>query len=451
MADYSTVGAFNTGNAASLSGDMITKIREAEEKAVLDPIDARLADWEIESEKITEIKGKVSELLNALKPFDLYSTSSNAFEQVTANTTGSSAVFDASDVGSLKEGTYQIDITQLGQKDVWQSNTQTLAETETVMAASILNINGQDFDTDGLTLQEFADQINLSTVATASVEEVGNDSYRLVLKSTDPGTANALTITETSTSFGFNDATDLDLDGIPDNHTMTAQNLQAKVDGVSYDVSSNSIQVDGNLRITATEIGKSTLSIQRDDSYILPAAQDVVNIYNEVTALISEELYSAETSVEDLSSLRTLQDGLKSMFYQDYGVNDENPVNLGFEFDQYGGLSLNSETFGKALTDNFDNVKEFFLGRAEDKGFGTTFKEYVDDLNAYDGLFSVYDDSMTARKTSLDEDREDTVTKLDTKYATMAAQFTAYASIIAQMESSFSGLKMMIEQSTSAS
>jgi flagellar hook-associated protein 2 len=135
------------------------------------------------------------------------------------------------------------------------------------------------------------------------------------------------------------------------------------------------------------------------------------------------------------------------MFLNSYGLNDENAINLGFEFDSYGALSLNTQTFGAALTDDFDAVKEFFLGAAEDKGFGTSFKEYIDDLNAYDGLLSTYDTNLSTRRTTLEEDKEDTIKTLDTKYATMAAQFTAYASIIAQMESSFSGLKMMIEQS----
>ncbi len=449
--DYSTIGAFNTGNAASLNGDVITKIREAEEKAVLDPIDVSLEDLDIEKEVFAEIKTKVNELLETVKVFDLFSSSSNAFEQVTASTSGTSAVFDAADVSSLQEGTYLIDITQLAQKDVWQSNTQTLAQTETAMAAETLDINGESFDTTGLTLQELADKINLSSVATASVEQVGDDSYRLVLKSAEPGTANALVISGTAaTTLGYDDATDTDGDGTPDNHTLTAQNLQATVDGVSYDVSSNSIEVDGNLKVTATDIGTSTLTIQQDDSYVLPAVQEIVDAYNNLTALITEELYNTETSVENLDSLRTLQDGLKNLFFGSYGVNDENAVNLGFEFDRYGALTLNTETFGEALTNDFDGVKDFFLGVAEDKGFGTTFKEYVDDLNAYNGLLSVYEDDMAERKTKLEEEREETVEKLDTKYATMASQFTAYAAIIAQMEASFSGLEMMIKQSTSS-
>ncbi len=449
--DYSTVGAFNTGNASSLNGDVITKLRAAEEKAVLDPIDTKLENLDLEVEKIAEIEAKMTEFLNTVKPFDLYSSTNNAFEQISATTTGSSAVFDATDVGSLKEGTYQVNVTQIAQKDVWQSNVMTLAETEAILGAETLNINGEVYDTTGLTLEQLVEKINLGSAATASVEQIGDDSYRLVLKSANPGIANALTISGTAaTTLGFNDPTDTDGDGTPDNHTLTAQNLKATVDGIAYDVSSNSIQVDGNLKITAAEIGTSTLSITRDDSYVIPAIQEMVDAYNELSTLITDEIYDTETPLNDTSSLRDLLSNLKSLFMDSYGVNDGNAVNLGFTFDLDGQLSVDTDVLGEALTNDFDAVKDFFLGVAEDKGFGTTLKEYIDDLNSYTGFFSTYTDDMTSRKTTLDEEREQTVEKLDTKYATMVAQFTAYASIISQMESSFSGLQMMIEQSTSS-
>lgn len=449
--DYSTVGAFNTGNASSLNGDVITKLREAEEKAVLTPIDTNLENWDVELEKITEIETKVADLLETAKLFDLFSSSNNAFEQISATTTGSSAIFDATDVGALKEGIYQVNVTQLAQKDVWQSNTLTLAETEAVMGSEILDINGTTFDTTGLTLQELANKINLSTTATASVEQVGDDAYRLVLKSDTPGIANALTISgAAATTLGFDDLTDTNNDGIPDNHTLVAQNLQATVDGVSYDISSNSIQVDGNLKITAAELGVATLSITRDDSYIVPAVEDLVAKYNELSTLISDELYNADSSIDDKSALRDMLRDMKSLFLNSYGTNDNNAVNLGFSFDFDGQLTIDTEVLGQALTDNFSGVKDFFLGVAEDKGLGTVLKEYIDDLNSYNGFFQSYTNDMTTRKTNLEEDRKETVSKLDTKYATMVAQFTAYASIISQMEASFSGLEMMIKQSTAS-
>lgn len=444
MSDYTSLGSFATGNAASLNGDLIQKLYDAESKSRVDPITTRLELIDTEETVIADINTKINELISSVKSLDLFTSGSNAFEQISATTTGSSALFDAADVGSLKEGTYQVDITKLAQKDVWQSDSQTLAESEIEMGAEELIINGDEsWDTSGLTLQELADTINLSSAyASASVEQTGDDSYRLVLKSLEPGDDNKLALTGTaSTTLGLDNGA---------NNVLIGQNLEATIDGVSYSVSSNSIQVDGNLKITATEEGQSTLSIAKDDSAIVPAVQEMANVYNELVLMITEELYSEEPSVQDTSSLKSMLSDIKNMMYGEYGENDSSLLNYGFGFDKTGLLEIDTTILGKALTEDPDNIKDLFLGVAEDKGFGTLLKEHLDDLNAYDGLFSTLRDSMVSRKENLTTDKEDAIADLDTKYDTMAAQFAAYASIISQMESSFGGLKMMIEQSTSS-
>lgn len=455
--DYSTIGSFGSEATQSLSGETINKIRAAEEKATLNPIVEDLENWELESKKVAEIQTKINELIETTKPFDLFSSTNNAFEQISASTTGSSAIFDASDVGSLKEGTYQISISQLAQKDVWQSSVYTKVQSEAALTDSgTFTITGAGSttvdiaDVNGMTLQEIADQINTSAIATASVEQTGDDQYKLVIKSTEPGSNNALSFSGTATLVSdYNDVTDSDGDGNPDNHPQAAQNLQATIDGISYDVSSNSITIDGNLKVTATEVGSATLSIAKDDSSIVPKVQEMATKYNELVLLITEAVYGEDSPVADTSTLRDMLSGIKNMFFNEYGLNDENAVNLGLNFDKDGLLIVDTKVLGKALTDDYDKVKDFFLGAAEDKGFGTLMKEHLDNLNSYNGVFTKYQESMLERKTTLEENQEKEIERLDTKYSTMAAQFVQYASVIAQLEASFGGLKMMIAQSQS--
>lgn len=458
--DYSMIGSFGSEATQSLSGETINKIRAAEEKAVLDPIITDLENWELETETIAELQGKINTFLETIKPFDLFSTSNNAFEQISASTTGTGAIFDASDVGSLKEGTYQVSVGQLAQKDVWQSSGYTQVQSEAALADTgtfqILDKDGtvkvDIADVNGMTLQEIADLINQSEFASASIEQTGSDEYKLVIKSDDPGLDNALTFSGTSALIAdYNDATDTDGDGNPDNHPQAAQNLIATIDGVDYNVSSNTITVEGNLKVTATEENSTTtLSISKDDSSIVPMVEEMVAAYNEIVALITTQVYDSESPVENKSGLRDILSGLKSMFFGEYGLNDGNAVTFGLEFDKDGLLSLDSSVLGAALTEDYDAVKDFFLGAAEDKGFGTLMKEYLDELNSYDGLLTNYQENMLERKTTLEKEKEETLDYLDTKYQTMADQFVQYASLIAQMEASFGGLKMMIAQSTAS-
>lgn len=442
--DYTTLGSFNTGGAASLNGELVQKLYDAESKSRVDPITKRLELIDTEATVISDINTKINELIAVVKPFDLFATGNNAFEQVTATTTGESAIFDAADVGALEQGTHNINISKLAQKDSYQSLAFT-SSTDLIAggqdAGDKITINGTDFSTEGKTYADLLEDINLSGTIDATIEQVSDTESRLIIKSQDVGTSNALVITQTGLDMGLED---------PANHVLTAQNLEATIDGVFYNVSSNSITLDGNLKITASKIGDSSISIQNDDSAIVPAIQDIANTYNELVLMITEELYSEEPSVQDTSSLKSMLSGIKNMMYEEYGVNDESLLNYGFGFDKNGLLEVDASVLGTALTDDPDKVKSLFIGVAEDKGFGTQLKEHLDELNSYNGLFSTLTDAMDTRRKNLTEDEKDAITNLDTKYDIMAAQFAAYASIISQMESSFSGLKQMIAAENSS-
>jgi flagellar hook-associated protein 2 len=452
MSDYSMLGSFSTGSASNLNGELIQKLKDAESASKIDPITESLELIDKEEEKIAEINDKVNELLTAIKPFDLFNSTSTVFDQISATTTGEAAIFDAVDIGALKEGRINVNISQIAQRDAYQ--TKTFASEDSVIttdASQSITINGQTFSTTNVTLSELATTITNNGIANASVEQVSDTEYRLVVKSTEPGVSNQLTITETDVNdLGLTDPTDTNGDGITDNHILVGQNLKATVDGVSYDVSSDSITIDGNLKITGTKTGDSSISIKKDDSAIIPAIQEFANQYNELLVMITEEINSDESSVQDKSTLRTILSDIKNMMYEEYGPNDANVFNYGFSFDKLGVLTIDEKVLGEALTNDIDDVKNLFLGVAEDKGFGTLLKEHLDDLNSYNGLFSTYESSMDSRKTTLEEEKEKAVNSLDTKYDAMAAQFSAYAAIITQMESSFSGLKMMIEQESSS-
>ncbi|MCK5294227.1 MAG: flagellar filament capping protein FliD, partial [Arcobacteraceae bacterium] len=232
---------------------------------------------------------------------------------------------------------------------------------------------------------------------------------------------------------------------------LTAQNMEAQVDGIDYDVSSNTITIQGNLTMTAIETGTSTISVQQDDSTIMPTLEDFVTTYNELVTLVDDELYSADSPIEDLGSLRMMMGSIKDMLFDSYGDTDEeNIFNYGFSLDETGYMSLDAEIFGAAVSNNFDNLKELFIGKAEDEGLGTALKSYLDGLDSYDGLLSSYGERMADRKTTLEEDKEEAQTALDSKYSLMSLQFASYTAIITQMENSFGGMKMMMDQSTAS-
>lgn len=428
------------GQAASLNSDLIEKLKTAERKSAVAPIEAKIEKMVKEKETFSTIEKKVAELLESIKPFDLFvSGAVTAFEQKSATTSGDSVTFDAADVKALKKGFTSVDIQTLAQKDVYQTNDVTGVQKDQVIGKGDLIVNGQVFKTDNLTYKQLADEINTKEGMSASLEQVGTDSYRLVIKSKESGLDNALLITGDAKSA-------LGLD-VTENHKQTAQNMKATVDGVEYNVSSNSLVVDG-LKISANKAGISTINVTEDNSQIEAQMKNFVDKYNELVSLIETETLGSDSSLNDRSSIKGIVNQIKDKLFGSYGAaGDKSVFNFGIELDKFGGLSIDSKKFNEAVQKDMAGLKDLFVGSAEKKGLGTVLKETLDTMKFAGGLLNSYDAAMRTRETILNENKEKAEKSLDVKYQQLALQFSSYGALINQMESSFSGLKLMIQQS----
>ena len=428
------------GQAASLNSDLIEKLKTAERKSAVAPIEAKIEKMVKEKETFSTIEKKIAELLESIKPFDLFvSGAVTAFEQKSATTSGDSVTFDAADVKALKKGFTSVDIQTLAQKDVYQTNDVTGVQKDQVIGKGDLIVNGQVFKTDNLTYKQLADEINTKEGMSASLEQVGTDSYRLVIKSKESGLDNALLITGDAKSA-------LGLD-VTENHKQTAQDMKATVDGVEYNVSSNSLVVDG-LKISANKAGISTINVTEDNSQIEAQMKNFVDKYNELVALIETETLGSDSSLNDRSSIKGIVNQIKDKLFGSYGAaGDKSVFNFGIELDKFGGLSIDSKKFNEAVQKDMVGLKDLFIGSAEKKGLGTVLKETLDTMKFTGGVLNSYDAAMKTREKLLNENKEKAEKSLDVKYQQLALQFSSYGALINQMESSFSGLKLMIQQS----
>lgn len=437
-----------SGQASALNSDLIEKLKTAERKSTVEPYETKIENITTEKEVFANIQTKVSELLEAIKPFDLFvSGGVTAFEQKSATTSGDSVTFDAADVKSLNKGFTSVEVTQLAQKDVYQSNTFNAATKDTAINQGDLVINGQTFDTTNKTYEQLATEITAKTGMNAAVDQVGSDSFRLVIKSEDTGIDNKLTISgAASQALGYTtDGTVIN----SANHILEAKNLIAKVDGVTYDVASNSITVDG-LKITANKEGTSTINVVEDTTEVETQMQNFITKYNELVALVDSEAYNADSKIADKSAIRDIVNQVKTKLFGSYGENgDKSVFNFGIELAKDGGLSLDSKKFNEAVQNDITGLKDLFLGSAENKGLGTLLKETLDEMKFSGGVLNTYETSMTSREKTLNDEKDKAEEALNKKYELLALQFSSYGAIINQMEASFSGLKMLIQQSTS--
>ena len=437
-----------TSGSTDLSSELITKLKTAESTSILDPITAEQEDTQAEIDALDEIQTMVLELLDLVDDFDLFTSDTNIFDEVSATTTGSSVSFDATDTSNMEEGTVSVEVTQLAQKDVYQSNTFNAATKDTAINQGDLVINGETFDTTNKTYEQLATEITAKTGMNAAVEQVGSDSYRLVIKSEETGLDNKLTISGAAADVLNFNGTD-PITGTT-NHILEAKNLNAKVDGVTYDVASNSITVDG-LKITANKEGTSTINVVEDTTEVETQMQNFITKYNELVALVDSEAYNADSKIADKSAIRDIVNQIKTKLFGSYGENgDKSVFNFGIELAKDGGLSLDSKKFNEAVQNDIAGLKDLFLGSAEKKGLGTILKESLDEMTFTGGVLSTYESNMQTREKNLNSEKEKAEKALNTKYEQLALQFSAYGSLINQMEASFSGLKMLIQQSTAS-
>ena len=437
-----------TSGSSDLSSELITKLKTAESTAILDPITEDKEETQAEIDAVDAIQTMVTDLLDLVESFDLYYTDTNIFDEVSATTTGSSVSFDATDTSNMEEGTVSVEVTQLAQKDVYQSNT--ISDKTATMESGTISITigdeTYDYSTDGKTYEELVEEINNNSGLEISLEQVGDSSYRMVIKSGESGTSNAISISQTDIDLGFEDE---------DNHVLTAQNLLATVDGIDYDMSSNEITLDSGLIIKAVDEGTSTITIEKDNASVVDGIVAIADKYNELIDLVNSYILGDDEEsavISDSSSIKTMMNGIKEILFDTYGLDDEeNMFKYGIEFDSDGYMQVDEDELTEALTDNYDDIKELFTGYAEKEGIGTRLKTYLDSLDSSDGLLTALSDKLSDQLDTLTTDYETASEKLDEKYQAMSEQFAAYTVLITQMENSFASLKLIIEGSSSDS
>ena len=444
------------GQAASLNSDMLEKLKAVDRKATVEPIEKKLEKFESEKKVISDVTTKVNELFDAVKVFSLnQSTGTNAFQQKSANVSGDGVVFDSDDLSALKTGSMRVQVDKLAQKDVWQSGLfdgPTVTK-DTLVDQGNLTINGSTIDTNGKSYSDVVKEINKIDGVQASLVENSAGEFRLSIKSTETGTANKI-------NFNTKDISGNDLgvssgaaklfgDGsaLSDSlNVLKAQDMELKADGVNYSSSSNTVTIDG-LKITATKkTGDSTINIENDTTTLSDQMKNFADKFNELRATIENEIYSADASVDNKGALRDMLATVKNELFGT-GSGKQSIFDFGFSLDEKSGdIIFNKKDFEASIKNGTADLEALFAGTADKKGIATSMDELISTNGVTKSLLD-YEINMLEREERLKKDKETAETTLDNKYSLMAQQFASYGVMINQMESSFSGLKMLILQS----
>ena len=358
--------------------------------------------------------------------------------------------FDSSS-GKISDGAAKL-FGNIAQKDEWQSNPISGSKTDTVNAG-IITINGTNIDTSTMSYTKLTEEINKISGVQASLVDSSDGTFRLSVKSTETGTANKI-------NFNTKDISGNDLgvssgaaklfgDGsaLSDSlNVLKAQDMELTADRVNYSSSSNTVTIDG-LKITATkETGDSTINIENDTTTLSAQMKNFADKFNELRATIENEIYSADASVDNKGALRDMLATIKNELFGT-GSGDKSIFSFGFSLDEKSGdILFNQKDFEASIKNGTADLEALFAGTADKKGIATSMDELISTNGVTKSLLD-YEINMLEREERLKKDKEAAETTLDNKYSQMAQQFATYGVMINQMESSFSGLKMLILQS----
>ncbi|WP_458701419.1 flagellar filament capping protein FliD [Sulfurospirillum sp. 1307] len=358
------------GSNGALSYDVIDKLKKVDTSNQVTPIDNKI------SENSTKIKdlSVISTLTASLKGATSSLAEETTYLQRKSSVTGDGVSVNVSAGTAIQD--FSIDVTNLAKRDIYQSasfsdmtSTFTNAATDTIN----INIDGKDYKIDitsSTTLSELKDKINDATdgKVQASILNVGGTTpYKLVVKSTNTGSSQAITMTSTNSSI-----TDLGLTNI-----QNAKDANFTFNGVSITRDSNTfddliVGVEITLKQEATT---NTVNITQDTENIINNLNDFVSKYNELISNLNEATkYDTKTKTagtfQGVSQITSMKSNINRILLS---VDSQGRTleEFGLSLNESGILEFNQTTFDKKMASDADGVKDFFSGSTT---YNTTIK-----------------------------------------------------------------------------
>ncbi len=432
------------GSQGALSYNVIDKLRAVDEKIIIAPIDNKITankaqtnDLSVLTTLTASLKAETSTLSDEMSYLGRTATSSDAGVSVSVNS--GAAIQD-----------FSFNVTTLAKRDINES--KAFAKTTDTFATANdtinFNIDGKDYTIDvtpTTTIDDFNSKIFTATngkITSSLLNVGGTNPYKLVLKSTDTGANNAITVTSAGITAG---TTDLGLTNI-----QQAGDLSATFNGVQITRSSNTISdLVVGVTITANSVVNSNISIKQDTKAISDSISSFVSKYNNLmNNLVESTKYDPATktagtfqSSPEIKSLKS--DISKNVFTLD--SKGRSLEDYGVTLNSAGLLEFNSSTFDSKIQTNSSDVEDFFRGSSTTDGLFTTYNNMLSNyIDTNTGILTRFDTQLTNEKKSLEENKATATTRLDSKYAIMVKRFSAYDTIISQLNQSFQSLSMQI-------
>ena len=422
-----TLSGFNNIDFSAILEAVMTQ-----ERVPFTALGTKKAALQQQNTQFSALAGKLSSLQSAAE--NLSSPDSLSVLSATSSDPGTVGV-STSGSGSAA-GTYDVVVTQRAKAQVTASTSTHTADEVVATGGTLSLLVGnqppvQILAAGNMTLRQLADKINEAEAGVqASVVQVTPGNYRLVLTSTQTGTANGFTFTSTlnnsTLTFGGADAT---YGQAGDGNAVNAQDAQVTVNNVQATSSTNTLTdvVPGvTLTLNAEDANKTVrVSVSRDADGLHKQVDGFVKAYNDLVGWVNDQRSAAtdgKASVAREAVVRGLYSDLRAAVL---GVHGSGSITrlaaVGIGFDRSGLMTVDSKAFADAVNADPSSVQELFAGAADGStagafddmsklvasyadsgGLVSKAKDRIDDqVKNISGRMDVMDAQLTLRRNAL--------------------------------------------------
>ena len=424
-----TLGSSSFSIGGLVSGmdtnSIVSQLMEIERK----PIDLLNTNKDTATEKLTAWRS-FNTRVQALSVSTERMAEESTFHAGTA-TSSNTDILSVTAGEDVAEGSYQITVKQLAQNH--QIATQTYSSLDEKLGTGTIQITvGNagykpiEITEENNTLTGIRDAINNSSApVTASILNAGtvdNPEYKLTLTSKVNGKSGELTM-------------DIDLSG---GTAPAFTDIQAAQDAKlilgsgagAVEITRSSNKMGGIISgvtidlVSADENEVVTISTSPDTNTVKTTINNFLNQFNNMVDFFNDQFEYDEnqgytgTLFSDTNLYRAkekMNDIVSELIYNEGDFHSLSE--MGIEFNDVGKLVVTDENlFDDALEKNMDSVSALFTG---ENGIGVKFNDYIDEINASDGLLQNMDDYFTEEIEAIDERidiKEEYLTRTEQRY-----------------------------------
>jgi len=279
---------------------------------------------------------------------------------------------------------------------------------------------------------------SLTALRDAINDSIGNTSVSASIINVDDGTFLVLTAKNSGTEgrIGVTRAGTIPLGDQPGGFTQQEEPFDAQLRVHGFDVTSSTNQItdviDG-VTLNLTGLGKSTVNTERNTESLRESLDEFVVQYNAMSSTISK---LSDTDLQGDQLPRGIDIRMRDTFFGaiDLGEGDTtNALDLGFTFDRYGTLSIDSTKYNASLEKGVERFVSAFA--TADTGIASQFSSLAEEYTRAGGVIDTREDGVDVRRASIDNEIDRLEYRIDKTNERLRQQFTSMDLIVTNLQS----------------